>query len=206
MHDDTEQSATEEEFERAVDLLDRGQNREALEILLPFIEQCPEHVQALNKAGVAYARLEEMIGAERCFLRSVIADPQHVAALSNLGNIYLERDDTKRAIALYKKALKYDPDYSAAHNNIAAAYRRTGDRSKQVEHFKKGQRLRLRSQEGRNDPRRPWIRRRARTSEETDASGAGEAGDTARAGGRRGCLGSAIIGALLIVILLVVIF
>ncbi len=208
MHEDegTEQSTTEEEFQRAVELLGRGHNGEALRILLPLIEQDPDHADALNKAGVAYAGLKEMVGAENCFLRAIIANPRHVAALSNLGNIYLDRDDTTRAIALYKKAIKYEPDYSAAHNNIAAAYRRTGERGKQVEHFKKSQRLKVKSQESQQDEvRRPWTRRRARTADNPSETDQAESGGAADAGRRRGCLGGTIIGVMLIVTLLIIV-
>ncbi len=201
----TEQSTIEEEFERAVELLGQGRNGEALRILLPLIEQGPEHADVLNKAGVAYAGLKEMVGAENCFLRAIIADPRHVAALSNLGNIYLDRDDTTRAIALYKKAIKYEPDYSAAHNNIAAAYRRTGERGKQVAHFKKSQRLKVKNQESRDEVRRPWTRQRARTADNASETDQAESGGAADAGRRRGCLGGTIIGAMLIVILLIIV-
>ena len=139
-----EQSATsdsQDALDKADERLTVGDNWEALRIYLEVIEGDPENAYAINKAGVAYARMGEMEHAERCFFDAVVIDHEFVPALSNLGNIYLDRGENELAIALYKKALKYDPDYSVAHNNIAAAYKRVGKVDKQVNHFKRSQKI-----------------------------------------------------------------
>jgi len=128
-------------LDRAEERLTMGDNWEALRLFLEVIEEDPENSHAINKAGVAYARMGEMEHAEQCFYDAVIIDPKFAPALSNLGNVFLDRGENQVAIALYKKALKYDPDYSVAHNNIAAAYKREGQVDKQVSHFKRSQRI-----------------------------------------------------------------
>lgn len=123
--------------------LDKGDNWEALRLYLEVIEEEPDNAYAINKAGVAYARMGEMEHAERCFYDAVILDPKFPAALSNLGNIFFNKKENQIAIALYRKALKYDPDYSVAHNNIAAAYKRVGQIDKHVSHFKRSQKIKV---------------------------------------------------------------
>lgn len=176
-------------YEEAVRLIDQGSNNQALRILLPLIEEEPDHSDALNKAGVAYARLEEMEGAEICFVRAVLSDPHNAAALSNLGNIYLDRGDNRRAIALYEKALKYEPDYHVAHNNLAAAYKRLGKIGKQVEHFKKSQKLRMRPDPDERQRRSRWRRSPARSGAATNDVESGGARETRGLGRLGGCLG-----------------
>jgi len=209
--DEIEQQTTEDMFREGLEQLDRGKNVKALKNLLLVIEEDLENVVALNKAGVAYARLGEVEGAEKCFVRAIIANPQYVPALSNLGNIYMDRGDYDRAIALYKKALKYDPDYAVAHNNIAAAYKSVGNISKQVEHFKKSQKLRLRGEDESEPGSDPgvdqWTRSRA-TSETDEAQQEEEetpsAWDELDSGRRRGCLGG-LLGIIMIMALALII-
>ncbi len=160
-------------FEDAARLLDHGRNEEALQVLRQVIENDPEHVEAINKAGVAYARMGDIESAEKCFVQALKTDHRWVPALSNLGNIYLNRDENQRAIALYKKALKYDPDYSIAHNNIAAAYKREGEVEKQVHHYKKSQRLRLNNMDSSAKDKLGsfWDRIRGRQTEDQEDEG-----------------------------------
>ncbi len=131
----------DEAIEKADERLAVGDNWEALRLYLEIIEEDPENAYAINKAGVAYARMGEMEHAERCFYDAVIIDHRFVPALSNLGNIFLDREQNEIAIALYRKGLRYDPNYSVAHNNIAAAYKRIGKIDKQVNHFKRSQKI-----------------------------------------------------------------
>ena len=189
-------------YNEGVELLDTGQNSEALRAFLQIIERDPEHVGALNKAGVAYARMGQVEGAEICFIRAILADYECVPALSNLGNIYLDRGELQRAIALYNKALKYDPDYAVAHNNIAAAYKRTGNINKQVEHYKKGQRIRVRGNDTAAEHNEEWTRDRAASEEqdaESEESPQAAAWDAVGSGRRRwGCLGGILVTMILI--------
>ncbi len=197
-----------ERFEEAVELLDTGQNSQALRELLSIVEEQPGHVGALNKAGVAYARLGEMEGAEICFTRAIIANPRCVPALSNLGNIYLDRDDNERAIALYKKALKYDPDYHVAHNNLAAAYKQAGQVSKQVEHFKKGQKLRFSRRGSQPDDTETWTESDASSEQASDSTTESEpagAWEELDAGRSRGCLGR-LMGTMAVALVMAMVF
>ncbi len=123
--------------------LKKGDNWEALRLYLEVLEEEPDNAYAINKAGVAYARMGELEHAEQCFYDAVVLDPKLPAALSNLGNIFLNKGENDIAIALYSKALKYDPDYSVAHNNIAAAYKRVGQIDKHVSHFKRSQKIKV---------------------------------------------------------------
>jgi len=201
----------ESSFEDAARLLDHGKNREALDMLREVIENNPEHVEAINKAGVAYARLGDTESAHKCFLQAIKTDHRWVPALSNLGNIYLKWGDNQRAIALYKKALKYDPDYSVAHNNIAAAYKREGEVEKQVHHYKKSQRLRLNNMDSsaRDKLGNFWDRLRGRQPEEEEESAAGEfeteqvsERDSSDPVNRRwGCMGAWTVVALILLLL-----
>ena len=214
--DNGENQDSTDSFQDAVRLIDEGRNREALSILQTVIEKNPEHVEAINKAGVAYARLDEMESAEKCFLEALYIDHSFVPALSNLGNIYMQREDYNRAIALYQKALKYHPEYAVAHNNIAAAYKQVGKVDKQVHHYKRSQKLKLRGPDDAGATggiRKFWNRLRGRNghdgqeSSESTSSESSEHQDDNDAfknvgKGRWGCMGAWVVLLLLVLLLI----
>lgn len=116
-----------EEYDKAVDLVKEGQGLEALKILIPYIEDNPERLDAQYFAAVAYRQignhhkalmyLNELltIGGERLEVYSEIA--LNLAALG----------DFEGALVYFKKALKIMPDDAGIICNIGVCHLNLGE-------------------------------------------------------------------------------
>lgn len=82
----------------------------------------PKNAEVLNKLGVAYQQLGDLLRAERAYRRSMHADKTFASAANNCGTVEYERKHYGKAIGLYKKALELRGDMPTMYSNLGYAY------------------------------------------------------------------------------------
>lgn len=136
------------------------------------VAAAPELAVAHSKLGVTLAHQGRHDAAIAQFSRAIALQPGYAPAYSNLGNAYREQGLANEALAAYQRALAIDPDYWVVHQNLGILYKEMGRVGDAVEHLKKATRLSARR------PTKP-----------------GEPGQ------RRGCLGTALLGLAVVLVL-----
>lgn len=76
----------------------------------------------LNKTGIAYHQMLDLITAEKYYRLSVRANPKYAEAINNLGTIYYARKSYRRAVNEYKKALRIHPQSASVLSNLGTGY------------------------------------------------------------------------------------
>lgn len=136
---------------------------------------------AYSRIGAILAQFGDQEAAEESLHKAIELDPTLPQAHSNLGNIYYARGDYERALEKYQEAVRLDPHQPVYYENLHAANKQLGRIGDAVAALKKAQRL---YQENAREEARSRLRE-------------------ARANlGGRGCLGTAAL-VLLPVILLI---
>lgn len=82
----------------------------------------PKNAEVLNKIGVAYQQLGDLLRAERVYRRAMHADKKFASAANNCGTVEYERKHYGKAIGLYKKALDLRGDMPTMYSNLGYAY------------------------------------------------------------------------------------
>jgi tetratricopeptide (TPR) repeat protein len=82
----------------------------------------PKNAEVLNKIGVAYQQLGDLLRAERAYRRSMHADKKFASAANNCGTVEYERKHYGKAIGLYVKALELRGDMPTMYSNLGYAY------------------------------------------------------------------------------------
>jgi len=103
-----------------------GRPGDALAIYHQVLTRQPDHVEALNCAGLtAYCMGDHELAIR--LLQSVIAlRPDFAAAHSNLGNALALTGRTDEALAAYRRTIEIAPRDANAHYNLAATLQATG--------------------------------------------------------------------------------
>jgi tetratricopeptide (TPR) repeat protein len=76
----------------------------------------------LNKTGIAYHQMLELMAAEKYYKKAIKANPKYAEAINNLGTIYYAHKSYRRAVNQYKKALRIDPNSASVWSNLGTAY------------------------------------------------------------------------------------
>lgn len=129
--------AERELYNESVDLLDKGQKKEAEKKLISFLEKKENFIPALNKMAVIRIHKKEYAKAEELLTQILEVDPKYAPAVTNLGSIAKAKKDLEKAKELYQKAVKIDEEYGPAYNNLGVIYREEGNYSKSVKYLKK---------------------------------------------------------------------
>lgn len=112
--DGTQRSA----FERAVSLLDNGQNEAAIDILETIVETSPHVTAPYINLGMAYQRAEKADKAEAQFKKALELMPGHPVACNQLGLLCRKAGRFDEALAMYEQALAGYPNYYPVHRNL----------------------------------------------------------------------------------------
>lgn len=89
----------------ALDAIERGRHRQALETLEGMLAEFPEDPLVWLNLGVAHQRLDQGTRAEAAFQRVVDADERNLNARLRLGMLYGEVGSTDRAITLLERVV-----------------------------------------------------------------------------------------------------
>ncbi|GJM13729.1 MAG: hypothetical protein DHS20C12_21320 [Pseudohongiella sp.] len=122
-----DQDPTQENFQRLVNLYNRGQLLEALSATKELLEQHPNSAVLLNVLGAVFAALKQSDAAIDSYKRALRIKPDFAEAHNNLGVILLDTGELEAAINSYRLAIEIKDDYAEAHNNLGNALRVIGD-------------------------------------------------------------------------------
>lgn len=100
-----------------------NQNKRALELLNPVLQEEPDMVEALYGRGAAYYHLQEYDKAIKDLLKTLSIRPDHTGALYTLGCVYETTDDLKQAEYYFKKVLQYEENHRYAKMKLGLVYR-----------------------------------------------------------------------------------
>lgn len=104
--------------ERGDILMARKMYREAIEAY----QRAPDTAVILNKIGIAYHQLTDLVNAQKYYAAAVKRDPSYSEAINNLGTIYYSKQSYRRAISQYKKVLRLKPESASTLANLGSAY------------------------------------------------------------------------------------
>ena len=105
-------------FERAVTLLDAGDDQGAIALLEPVIEASPKVSAPYINLGLAYDRTGQADKAEAQFKKALELVPGHPVACNAYGLLCRKAGRFDEARALYEQALAACPGYYPAHKNL----------------------------------------------------------------------------------------
>lgn len=119
--DDNLISSVENEFEKAIELCNKGKFDDAYPILQSIIKKCPLYSEAHRNLGQIKMMKKDIEGAINELIEALKIDPKNYWALILMGNIFAkEKEDIDTAMKYYNGALEIDPSNNIAINNIAA--------------------------------------------------------------------------------------
>ena len=105
-------------YDRAVELIERGDVEVACPLLSEHLIAFPEHASAHLNLGVALQQSNQLDEAIACFGRALVIEPDNALALSNLGTALLARDRPDEARTALERAVMIDPDSPVAWTNL----------------------------------------------------------------------------------------
>jgi tetratricopeptide (TPR) repeat protein len=106
------------EFERAVILMNDGNNDKAIELLTKVIERQPGVTAPYINIAVAYLRTNKLEPAEQHLKTALGLVPNHPVASNEYGLLLRRAGRFKEAREIYENALASFPDYLPAHRNL----------------------------------------------------------------------------------------
>jgi tetratricopeptide (TPR) repeat protein len=106
-------------FEEAVRMLENGEYKPGIALLLKVTEQAPASAVAAIDLVIAYARAGDMERAEASLNKALESDSRHPAAYNELGMVQRRNGQFKKARANYEAALAQSAEFSYAHRNLA---------------------------------------------------------------------------------------
>ena len=109
----------QEQYVRALDLLDQADYAAARELLDAVILAQPALAGPRINLGIAYAREGQLELAEAAFLGAVEQRPAAAEAWNELGVVYRRLGRFLSAREAYESALEHAPEYAMAHFNLA---------------------------------------------------------------------------------------
>ncbi|MGA2890171.1 MAG: tetratricopeptide repeat protein [Terracidiphilus sp.] len=78
----------------------------------------PNSADALNKMGIAYQMMFNLVDASHCYQASLKLDPKNARVLNNLGTVYDAMRQYSNAERMYHRALKIEPDSALILKNL----------------------------------------------------------------------------------------
>jgi tetratricopeptide (TPR) repeat protein len=125
--DDTAKPATEPvklpgDYDKALVLMQSGDYKAAIPVLLAFIDQRPELAGPYINLGIAYQQTGDTENASKALQKAIALNPANAAAHLQLGILHREQGNFEAALSAYSTALNLNNDYALAHRNIGILY------------------------------------------------------------------------------------
>lgn len=110
---------------------------EAVPLLERVTRARPDHGEAQNALGIAYARGGHPARALAAFERALASNSRDVLAHENIGTVYLQMDRLDAARTAFDRALQQDPRSSRAHAGLGVIAKRQGRAAEAIAHWQK---------------------------------------------------------------------
>lgn len=110
-----------ENYDNAVDMVKAGNGQEALKILIPYIENNPENLDAQYYTAIAYRQLGDPYKALD-YLDNLLNYGETLEVFSEIGLNLASLNDYEAALEYFKKALKIMPSDSGIICNIGVCH------------------------------------------------------------------------------------
>lgn len=128
-------------FQKAVALMEKGQNAEAKMLFSKILRKEPNHLDANYLMGTLCSEDGEFGRGEQLLRKALKMKPDSPYILNNLGNVYQKQSKDDEALNCYQKALKIKSDLPQAHCNIGVIYKVAGDLEGARKHFELAEKL-----------------------------------------------------------------
>jgi tetratricopeptide (TPR) repeat protein len=103
-------------------LMARKEYSSAIEAYQKMLESEPKNAELMNKVGVAYQEMDDLIRSERFYKHAMHADKHFASPVNNYGTVEYTKKRFGKAIDAYKKALALNPDAATIYGNLGYAY------------------------------------------------------------------------------------
>jgi tetratricopeptide (TPR) repeat protein len=103
-------------------LMARKEYSQAIDGYSKILANEPKNAAIMNKMGVAYQQLDDMIKAERFYKKAMHADKHFASPINNYGTVEYTKKRYGKAIDAYRKALNLTPDSATIFGNLGYAY------------------------------------------------------------------------------------
>jgi Tfp pilus assembly protein PilF len=107
-----------EAFDRAVAMMNDGENEKAIELLAKVIERAPGVTAPYINIAVAYMRTGKLERAEQHLKTALGLVPNHPVASNEYGLLLRKTGRFNEAREIYEQALTSFPDYLPVHRNL----------------------------------------------------------------------------------------
>jgi len=107
------------DYDRALELLARGNSAEGIELLETIAAAAPNLSAPRISLAIAHHRLGDLEATEQQLLQALTINPNHPIALNELGIVYRKTARFAEARQQYEAALAIYPGYHYARRNLA---------------------------------------------------------------------------------------
>ena len=103
-------------------LMARKEFEDAIHAYGAILKTEPKNPELLNKVGVAYQQLGDLMRSESYYKKAMQADKNFASAVNNAGTVEYERTHYGKAVKYYEKALNFGKDLGTVYSNLGYAY------------------------------------------------------------------------------------
>lgn len=132
---------TQETFNRAVALLERGNAEGAAQQLETVLRLAPEHADANCLRGVIAFQKNDLNSAKKYFQTALTDNPELAEAHNNLGSVLTIEENYQEAADHYSEAIRIQPDFARAYVNRGLLHETQGEFAKAEEYFRQAIRV-----------------------------------------------------------------
>ena len=111
-----------EKVDKAIELYQKGNYKEALDVFSSVLETCQDNAELYNNIALCYANLGDYDKAEKNYLKAQSLNPKLVQVYINLADIYCRRKDMGSGIELVSRGLSEIPDNLVLRHYLARFY------------------------------------------------------------------------------------
>ncbi|HEX4911993.1 MAG TPA: tetratricopeptide repeat protein [Permianibacter sp.] len=116
--------AAEEDYQRALKLVQQGQIKAAQAPLESYLKSAPQELRGRFLQGVILIQLGKLTEATRLYQDLIEEFPQHPEPFNNLAVLYGMQGQYDKARAVLEMALHTHPSYAVAYENLGDVYSR----------------------------------------------------------------------------------